>query len=76
MNSNKFPILIITVVTLVLLGFGVFYPMITLTMTAKVDAGLVKFDNKVIDSTRSILGTAHELFLQKKYLVSSLIFFL
>lgn len=60
--------------TLILLGFGIFYPMITITMDANVDAGMVKFDQKVINSTRSILGTTQELFQKKRYLVASLIF--
>ena len=75
MKIKKFPVLIITILTLILLGFGVFYPMITITMDTTIDAKLVSFDNRVIESTRSILGTAKELYLNQRYLVSFLIFF-
>ena len=76
MNKDKLRILFIslTLLTLVLLVIGVATPMITLKLNAAVDAGIVKFDNPVIDTTRSILGTSKNLFDKKRYLVAFLIY--
>jgi len=65
---------VMTLITLIILWFGITLPMITITLNTNVNAGIAQFNGEVINTTRSILGTAWDLYTKDKVLVGFLIF--
>ncbi len=76
LKEKKIKILfsVLIVLTLVLLWLGVTEPMVTISLNSDVDAGIAKFNNDIINTTRSIWGTVKELYLKERTLVAFLIF--
>lgn len=53
---------------------GIFQPIFSISLTTNIDAGIAKVDGKVLDQSRSILGTVADLYKSDRNLVATLIF--
>ena len=74
MSTRNIIALVVVLLSLVALGLGLFLPALTITLDTRAVTTLGTIEGKVLDDTRSILGTIRELYDDDKRLVAGLIF--